>query len=239
MGPVSPWLWVVMASAMAYAQVQSTDPSVPATTQAPQKPFHNSQRRNVQQTSGPVAQPTQIVGQSPSSTATQSNTNPGAPVPTVRTGQGQLPPMQPGQPGQAQGLGSGMIAPQTPSWTPSSAPTGATACQVALSPDRTTIRLIASGGSVEMRHVSLGQDRVQKVFNSLDGQWAAVVFKVRGVDQYGLVVVSLSACQPQSEIDLPGVAQEAAFDDKNVSLTFASGAKSYPLRAASIIDPSP
>lgn len=102
-------------------------------------------------------------------------------------------------------------------------------CTVKLSTDRSTIYLMDPSGT-ERKHVSLGQDRVQKVFNSPDGAWSVAIFKIRGAPQYGFVALELGKCEEQLPVDVPSVARAAAFDQGEVVLTFEGGEQRFTLK---------
>ena len=98
-----------------------------------------------------------------------------------------------------------------------------------LNKDRSTISLVDPAGS-ERKHVSLGQDRVQKVFNSPDGAWSVAIFKIRGEQQYGFIALDLTKCEEQLPVDVPSMASAAAFDQGEVVLTFEAGEKRFRMK---------
>ncbi|HZW36439.1 MAG TPA: hypothetical protein VFF01_05815 [Candidatus Deferrimicrobiaceae bacterium] len=102
-------------------------------------------------------------------------------------------------------------------------------CTVKLSNDRSTIYLANPDGT-ERRHVPLGQDRVQKVFNSPDGTWSVAIFKIRGAPQYGFVALDLANCEEQLPVDVPSVARSAVFEQGEVVLTFDAGERRFKLK---------
>lgn len=105
---------------------------------------------------------------------------------------------------------------------------------MALSKDRSTIHLMDASGSTERKHVSLGEDRVQKVFNSPDGAWSVAIYKIRGAPQYGFIALDLAKCEEQLPVDVPSVASAAAFDQGEVVLTFETGEKRFRLKNQTI-----
>jgi hypothetical protein len=135
----------------------------------------------------------------------------GQPVP-MQGGQvpqpGAYPQAQPGQPG---------MMPQPA--MPAAAPQG---CNVQLSQDRQTVILKDSAGQ-DRDHISLGEDRVQKIFKSKEGSWSFVVFKVRRVEQFGAFAIDLSSCQAQDHVEISAVPTDAAFEGEDILLTFSGG----------------
>jgi hypothetical protein len=102
-------------------------------------------------------------------------------------------------------------------------------CTVKLSADRSTVHLMDASGGTEQKHVSLGQDRVQKVFNSPDGAWSVAIYKIRGAQQYGFIALDLTKCEEQQAVDVPSIASAAAFGQGEVVLTFENGEKRFRL----------
>lgn len=137
------------------------------------------------------------------------------------------PPYQPpaGMPGQQQWTPPQMPASQAP--PAGGVPAGP--CTVKLSADRSTVHLMDASGSTELKHVSLGQDRVQKVFNSPDGTWSVAIYKIRGAQQYGFIALDLAKCEEQQAVDVPSIASAAAFGQGEVVLTFETGVKRFRL----------
>jgi hypothetical protein len=90
----------------------------------------------------------------------------------------------------------------------------------------------ASG--TERKHVSLGEDRVQKVFNSPDGAWSVAIYKIRGAEQYGFIALDLTKCEEQLPVDVPSIASAAAFDQGEVVLTFETGEKRFRMKNQTI-----
>jgi len=108
-------------------------------------------------------------------------------------------------------------------------------CIVKLSTDRSTLHLMDASGTVEKKHLSLGSDRVQRVFNSPDGIWSVAVYKVRGVQQYGFIAFELAGCEDQMPVEIPAVATSASFESGEVVLGFDAGkSQRYPLKNARI-----
>lgn len=103
-------------------------------------------------------------------------------------------------------------------------------CVVRLSANRSTIHLVDPSTGVERKHVPLGQDRVQKVFNSPDGGWSVAFFKIRGAPQYGYIAVDLQKCEDQLPVEVPSVATAAAFDQGEVVLTLSGGERRFKLK---------
>ena len=99
-----------------------------------------------------------------------------------------------------------------------------------LSTDRSTIRLIDSSTGSERKHISLGQDRVQKVFSSPDNAWGVVVYKIRGSQQFGFISMELGKCEDQLPVDLNAVPSAARFDQGEVVLTIDDKEQRFPLR---------
>jgi hypothetical protein len=89
---------------------------------------------------------------------------------------------------------------------------------VKISTDRSTIHILDGATGTERKHVSLGQDRVQKVFSSPDGAWSVAVFKVRGAPQYGILAVDLKNCEEQDFAELPSPPLSASFEGEAVIL---------------------
>jgi hypothetical protein len=75
-----------------------------------------------------------------------------------------------------------------------------------------------SATGTERKHISLGQDRVQKVFSSPDGGWSVALFKIRGVSQYGILPVDLGKCEEQDIAELPSSASSASFEGEEIVL---------------------
>lgn len=99
-----------------------------------------------------------------------------------------------------------------------------------LSNDRSTIFLIDPGTGSERKHLSLGQDRVQKVFSSPDNAWSVAVYKVRGAQQYGFIALDLAKCADQLPADLAAVPSEAKFEQTEVVLTIDNKEQRFPLK---------
>ena len=98
-----------------------------------------------------------------------------------------------------------------------------------LSKDRSTISLIDPAGT-ERKHISLGQDRVQKFFNSPDGAWGVAIYKIRGMQQYGFIALDLTKCEEQPAVDIPSIASAAAFDQGEVVLSLEKGEQRFKLK---------
>ena len=130
--------------------------------------------------------------------------------------QGQQPPIQ--QQNQAQ-----------PAYSPGIGAAGGS-CTVKLSVDRSTLNLVDANTGSERKHLSLGQDRVQKVFSSPDNAWSVAVYKIRGAQQYGFIALELAKCEDQLPVDLPAVPTEARFDQAEVVLTIDNKEKRFRLR---------
>ncbi len=96
-------------------------------------------------------------------------------------------------------------------------------CKVQLSEDRTTIALIDASGQ-EAEHVSLGQDRVQKVFKSPDGSWNVVVFKVRQRQEFGAIAINMMECNAQEARDIRAVPAQIEFQDQEMVLIYSGNA---------------
>jgi hypothetical protein len=150
--------------------------------------------------------------------------------------QGQQPAYQPAYQGQPSYQGQQQPAyqqGQQPQYqaqpnVPGGVPAGF--CAVKLSTDRSTIHMVDSSTGVERKHLSLGQDRVQKVFSSPDNAWSVAVYKVRGAQQYGFIALELSKCEDQLPVDLEAVPSEARFDQAEVVLVIDSKEKHFPLK---------
>lgn len=99
-----------------------------------------------------------------------------------------------------------------------------------LSVDRSTLNLVDANTGSERKHLSLGQDRVQKVFSSPDNAWSVAVYKIRGAQQYGFIALELAKCEDQLPVDLPAVPTEARFDQAEVVLTIDNKEKRFRLR---------
>jgi hypothetical protein len=106
-------------------------------------------------------------------------------------------------------------------------------CTVKLSTDRSTIHLMDPDGT-ERKHVPLGQDRVQKVFNSPDGAWSLAIYKIRGAQQYGFIALDLAKCEEQPPVDLPSIASSASFDQGEVVLSLEKGERRFKLKNQTI-----
>ncbi len=119
---------------------------------------------------------------------------------------------QPSAYGAATGAGAYQAAPQT----------AAGPCKARLLDDRSTIALVDSGG--DRKHIALGQDHVQQLFNSPDGAWTVAIFKVRGRPQYGALVIDLNGCAQSGAADLADAADTALFNSNDVALTLKGGA---------------
>lgn len=101
------------------------------------------------------------------------------------------------------------------------APTGL--CALKVSTDRSTMHLMDPASGTERKHVSLGRDRMQRAFTSPDGAWTVVLYKVRGVPQYGIIAIDLANCEPQDFVNVPAAAEAARFSTDEVTLTFPGG----------------
>ena len=99
-----------------------------------------------------------------------------------------------------------------------------------LSPDRSIIRLVDSNSGSERKQLSLGQDRVQKVYSSPDNAWSIAVYKIRGAPQYGFIALDLGKCEDQLPVDLPAIPSEARFDQAEVALMIDGREKRFPLK---------
>ena len=106
-------------------------------------------------------------------------------------------------------------------------------CTVKLSKDRSTINLINPAGT-ERKHIPLGPDRVQKLFNSPDGAWCVAIFKIRGEPQYGFIALDLTKCEEQLPVDIPSIASAAAFDQGEVVLSLEKGEQRFKLKSEGI-----
>jgi hypothetical protein len=131
----------------------------------------------------------------------------------------------------AGGYGSVAVAPQ---WTPPTGPAPAVPpsggpCRLVVSPDRSTLQLADAGTRAVRQHVPLGENRVQKVFDSPDGAWALAIFKVRGVAQYAAIGINLARCEAGEPIDVPAVASAAQFEGVEAVLTFDGSVQRLPL----------
>ncbi len=138
--------------------------------------------------------------------------------------QGSPGPTSPPQPDQAPQAAPGAPSPAPDSGIPpvaAPAPTGL--CTLKVSTDRSTMQLMDPVSGTERRHVSLGQDRMQRAFTSPDGAWTVVLYKVRGVPQYGIIAVDLAKCEPQDFVNVPAAAEAARFSGEDVTLTFPGG----------------
>ncbi len=151
-------------------------------------------------------------------------------------------PVQTGAQTQAGSLGAQRSAAgygsnaYTPQWTPPTGPAPATApsggpCRLVVSPDRSTLQLADAGTRAVRQHVPLGENRVQKVFNSQDGAWALAIFKVRGVAQYAAIGINLVRCEAGEPIDVPAVASAAQFEGAEAVLNFDGPVQRLPLPA--------
>ncbi|MBA4390922.1 MAG: hypothetical protein C0399_08290 [Syntrophus sp. (in: bacteria)] len=83
-------------------------------------------------------------------------------------------------------------------------------CKIQLSEDRTNIALIDQSGQ-ETEHVSLGQDRVQKIFKAPDNSWNVVVFKVRQRQEFGAIAINMVECDAQEARDIWAVPVQIEF----------------------------
>lgn len=99
-----------------------------------------------------------------------------------------------------------------------------------LSVDRSILNLVDANTGSERKHLSLGQDRVQKVFSSPDNAWSVAVYKIRGAQQYGFIALDLAKCEDQLPSDLSAIPSEARFDQAEVVLTIDGKEKRFPLR---------
>jgi len=107
------------------------------------------------------------------------------------------------------------------------------ACVPHLSGDRSSIALTDTGTNQDRATVSLGQDHVQQLFKSPDGAWAVAVFKLRGREQYGAVVLDLAGCAQGETADLSAAADSAQFNGAEVALALKGGAsQNLPLKPA-------
>jgi hypothetical protein len=102
-------------------------------------------------------------------------------------------------------------------------------CKVKVSTDQSTLHLMGMAGT-EIRHLSLGSDRVKKVFDSPDGAWSVVVYKVRGASQFGFIAFQLGTCEDHVPVDLPAAAASAAFTQSEIEFTLENGkTRRFPL----------
>lgn len=150
--------------------------------------------------------------------APASDTQPASPL------QGTSGPLSPSQPGQAPQAAPGAPAPTPePGMPPVAAPAPTGLCTLKVSTDRSTMHLMDPSSGTERKHVSLGQDRMQRAFTSPDGAWTVVLYKVRGAPQYGIIAIDLASCEPQDFVKVPAAAEAARFSPDDVTLTFPGG----------------
>lgn len=90
--------------------------------------------------------------------------------------------------------------------------------------------MMDSATGTERKHLSLGQDRIQKVFSAPDGSWSVAVYKIRGAQQYGFIALELASCEDQLPVDLNAVPSAARFEQAEVVLTVESEEKRFPLK---------
>lgn len=149
-----------------------------------------------------------------------SNNGTGTPTSPLRSNQpgGYLPPSQ----------GANWVAPAA---QPGAAGpvTAAGGCSLKVSTDRAAVSLVNRASNAEFKHVAMGEVRVQKVFQSSDGEWAVAVYKLRGESKFGFFAFNLAACQEQLPVDLPTLVSEANFEGPEVVLTLEQGPKRFKL----------
>ncbi len=238
------------ASPYPQAPAASPYPQVPAASPYPQAPAASPYPQNSSPypdpsagAASPYPQVGGIPGQSlPGDVSQQSPVYPGQGGP-MQTGpmypqSGQMnPPGYPASALQGQQLG-GMSA--SPGWTPPQAVQPVTAvssgpCGVKLSTDRSTLYLTDPANGVERKQLSLGSDRVQRVFTSPDKAWSVAIYKVRGVSQFGFIALDLTACEDQMPVELPALVTAASFDNGEVVLKLEKGAtQRFPLQNARV-----
>ena len=100
----------------------------------------------------------------------------------------------------------------------------ATHYTVTTSSDNTTVILRTPSGDAE-KHIALGQDRVQKIFNAADETWSLVVFKVRGQQQYRALAINLvtGSAQDDTQVPIPSVPDGVDFKKGEVVMSFRGG----------------
>ncbi len=96
--------------------------------------------------------------------------------------------------------------------------------------DGTTLVLKNSSGE-ERKFIPLGQDRIQRIYNSSNGNWCLVVCKVRGQSQYFAFAVDLLSGDEQKTLDIPAMPENVAFEKSDVVMNFGNGdSKRFALR---------
>lgn len=129
--------------------------------------------------------------------------------------------MQPGQQGMPQQQDSSSMQMQQPGGGQPMMQQGG--CKIQLSEDRTSIALIDPSGQ-ETEHVSLGQDRVQKIFKSPDGNWHVVVFKVRQRQEFGAIAINMVECDAQETRDIRAMPVQIEFQGSEMVLMYQGNA---------------
>lgn len=132
------------------------------------------------------------------------------------------PGQMPVQPSVQQGMPHSFPGPST---TPTGIAPSMVPCTVKISTDRSTVHLMDPASGMERKHVSLRQDRMQKIFNSPDGAWSVAIFKVRGELRYGALTLNLFRCEEQEVVEVPSVPVDAVFGPEEAVLLFEGGTR--------------
>ncbi len=117
-----------------------------------------------------------------------------------------------------------------PDKRPSTQITKPTLLSATTSGDSTTVILKDVSGE-ERKFIPLGQDRIQRIFNSQNGSWCLVVCKVRGQPQYFAFAVDLASGEEQRTLEIPTMPERVAFERSDVVMSFSGGeSKRFALR---------
>jgi hypothetical protein len=95
-------------------------------------------------------------------------------------------------------------------------------CIIKVSEDRTTVAILDQSGQA-VNHITLGQDRVQKIFKTSDENWNVVLFKVRRQSQFGGIPVNLQKCEPQETREFPAAPESIEFENEQMIVRFPGG----------------
>ena len=118
----------------------------------------------------------------------------------------------------------------TPPFTPTTPLSAQAGCNAELSTDRSTIALIDRVSRQELRHVALGQDRVQKLYTAPDTTWSVALAKVRGAERFYFIAIDLAQCEAQDAVVVGAKAEEATFSGAEVVLKVGGNEQRFALR---------
>lgn len=226
-----------------YSQTMKSgnQPSSSPTLQSSGTSSQASQPPASQQKLSPTSSPSSLSGTSQSPLQPRSGSQPGAgmqpqqspqTVPPAGQSQTQPPASPPVQPPASSGQASPSPAEQvsTPGADAQPPPVQGTPpvaaiqgpCIIKVSEDRTAVAILDQSGQA-VNHITLGQDRVQKIFKTSDENWNVVLFKIRRQSQFGGIPVNLQKCEPQETREFPAAPESIEFENEQMIVKFPGG----------------